>query len=240
MKEVGPVEIPEHHPAPVERIQVIQDKESQANNEHNMYRELSHQDQEKYTEIPKHHLALLDYKDIQLFRTEKFIVNDEHNVYRALAHLQYQDQEKYELVKDEIEEYIKTNPVEFTKYQMTESDNEAVYPHRISVGGLEYGKMNEHGTRGVIFSAFSKLKERKFSVITNTAPKHKGESPKYEGFHFRSNYLHDGFVGLVVEDGHYEVYGPTGSKILKTLHPQANKPPNEEVYRALQYQVQKK
>ncbi|KAA1070612.1 hypothetical protein PGT21_017928 [Puccinia graminis f. sp. tritici] len=148
MKEVGPVQIREHHPAPVERtdLQVIQDKESQANDEQNMYREHPHQDQEKYTEIPKHHLALLDDKDTQFFRTKNFIVNDEHNVYRALAHLQYQDQEKYALVKDEIEEYIRTNPLKFTKYQMTESDNKEVYPHKISVGGIEYGKMNEHGT----------------------------------------------------------------------------------------------
>ncbi|KAA1065766.1 hypothetical protein PGT21_009488 [Puccinia graminis f. sp. tritici] len=168
--------------------------------------------------IPELNLASMEkYPEGDFIQTKDFIQKDEKNVFRALAHLKYQDQEKHQLIEEQIIRYIHHYPSEFFKYRMRTSENGKLYDKIINVGGIDYGMINRPGSYGIIFSAFSRSTNMNIYVSSRKVPKSQHGFVEYRTTTFEPRKGIEINKGLVVENGNYEVFGCSGSEVLKAV-----------------------
>ncbi|OAV94966.1 hypothetical protein PTTG_26829 [Puccinia triticina 1-1 BBBD Race 1] len=172
-----------------------------------------------------------NYYEGRFYKTENFIGKDENNLYRALAHLEYQDQEMHAVVAKDIEQYIRKNPDQFKDYRISRFG----WPARkvndkastIRIGSRKYLYVNAEGNGGALFSAFKKTTSSEYAVLHKLPANTEGEMPTYIGSEYsntKDKNLHQRISkGLVLENGHYEVFARPGSEALSMVPPKAKR-----------------
>ncbi|OAV97948.1 hypothetical protein PTTG_12014 [Puccinia triticina 1-1 BBBD Race 1] len=143
-----------------------------------------------------HYVREIDVKYLPGGRQTVDFIKQDHGLFRALAHIASHNQYDPEVFRQELIDHIARHPKRFSTYLTTEGENHKTFTVRNQLYRLSDGQSVD----GVEFAAFSDLHDINVFLVSKIGNTVRAQVR-------RSVRAYNEYRGIIVEDGHYELFG---------------------------------